>query len=108
MSSSLYVRLTPYTKASIERLGATHGALRHVGGNNIVGDFVECGVWAGGHTILSRMVSPSRLNWLYDTFEGMTEPTHRDTKRSGVPAIPRYRAKKQHGDKWDAVSLEQV
>ena len=50
--------------------------------NNVKGDFVECGVWKGGHIIMSWLANTNtkRNFWLYDTFEGMTEPTMEDYK----------------------------
>lgn len=49
----------------------------------IAGDFVECGVWKGGSSILSALTAEryGRQNiklWLYDTFEGMTSPSRID------------------------------
>ena len=45
---------------------------------NLVGDFVECGVWRGGVMAialeLNRLGVSDRNIWLYDTFTGMTEP----------------------------------
>lgn len=44
--------------------------------NKIDGDFVECGVWRGGHAILAAKIFElygARKNvYLFDTFEGMT------------------------------------
>lgn len=54
--------------------------------NNIEGDFVECGVWRGGSSILIAEAaihfdeSRHRNIWLYDTFSGMTAPTDDDVR----------------------------
>lgn len=56
---------------------------RYVVRHDIPGAFVECGVWRGGsvmaiaRTLLSLGVDDREL-WLYDTFEGMSEPTDAD------------------------------
>lgn len=44
--------------------------------NKIDGDYVEFGVWRGGHSILAAYIfslfNSQRKTYLYDTFEGMT------------------------------------
>jgi hypothetical protein len=58
---------------------------------NIPGDFVECGVWRGGSSLMvaqvlqHRGVSDRHL-FLYDTFEGMSEPTAEDVDFRGQKA----------------------
>ena len=52
--------------------------------NGINGDFVECGVWRGGHSILAAFVfdfyNSGRKIHLYDTFSGMTPATANDVR----------------------------
>ena len=60
---------------------------------DIPGDFVECGVWRGGNTLaaaLSYLRHGSRLPdlYLFDTFEGMSEPT--DVDRAAGSVVMRY------------------
>ncbi len=93
-----------YSKASQERLQAMTDALRMIDEKKIEGDIVECGVWRGGHIILARMVSPDRRCWLYDTFEGMTQPGPYDMKVSGKKPPPGKALSK----KWTMASLEEV
>ena len=49
---------------------------------NIEGDFVQCGVWRGGlaaHTLHKfREHGLKKKLYLFDTFEGMTEPNEKD------------------------------
>lgn len=76
-----------YSLGSLENLAATSLACRHVVLNNIPGDFVECGVWRGGQSIVAAKTleyfdSNKRL-WLYDTFEGMTAPSQYDVDYLG-------------------------
>ena len=60
-------------------------AVRYVERHHVPGAVVECGVWRGGsmltvaHTLLRRGVTDRDL-YLFDTFEGMTEPTERDVR----------------------------
>ncbi len=47
---------------------------------NIPGDFVECGIWRGGATILMRAIlhayaDTERTVWGADSFEGLPKPT---------------------------------
>jgi O-methyltransferase len=100
-----------FTKSSPERYVAMLGSLNMVNANNIEGDIVECGVGHGGNIILARTICPTKICWLYDTFNGMTRPdTLLDIKLSGKQkrAIDRYEAKAVNGHKWDAVSLQDV
>jgi O-methyltransferase len=81
----------PYTMTSIERMYGLYRAVRHVVENDVPGDIVECGVWMGGSTMVAAMTldlmgdTRRQLN-LYDTFEGMTAPTHMDVDHAGVHA----------------------
>jgi len=93
-----------YAKAPRSRLLAYQIALEALDDRSIAGDVVECGVWQGGHAILSRLISPDRVNWLYDTFDGMPPPALID----GIKANAKFRGKEAAGLKWNAVSLAQV
>lgn len=81
--------------AGRERLFATLLACRHVASNGIEGDFVECGVWRGGNSLIaadvfSRLCKPAKV-YLYDTFAGMTPPTSIDLEAAtGKPAKLRF------------------
>lgn len=70
------------TMVSRERLIATAIAASYVSKNKIEGDFVECGVWRGGNSILAASVfkrlNQQRVVHLFDTFSGMTKPTSKD------------------------------
>ena len=78
-----YGRCAPFTMTSVERMYALWQAVRHVRRAAIMGDYVECGVWRGGSSMLAALTlaeegdTSTRL-WLYDTFEGMSKPTERD------------------------------
>ena len=62
---------------------AAFSAGRYVVAAEIPGAVVECGVWRGGCSMLMILGlidagDVSRDVWLYDTFEGMTDPQERD------------------------------
>ena len=69
----------PYTMTSTERINELFNSLEHIRTNKINGDFVECGVWKGGNILgimeyLYYHNMTDRNVWLYDTFQGMTQP----------------------------------
>ena len=79
-----YVLESYFTMTSVARLVNTLKACKYAVENNIPGDFVECGVWRGGHGILAKKIfermGSNKKVWMYDTFEGMAEPTEYDVK----------------------------
>jgi len=82
----------PYTMTSLERIRALFDSLEYIRLQNIDGDFVECGVWRGGNILgimeyLNHHKMFNRHVWLYDTFEGMTEPEDTDIDCDGRKAI---------------------
>lgn len=95
-------------------LVATAKAVHYVIDNNIGGDFVECGVWRGGNAILAKSIIERRASqkkvWLYDTFEGMTEPGEKDVHRStGEDALNKYiKTKTSNGSEWCYSDIEEV
>ena len=79
----LYQRCSTYTMTTVERMYAVHQAAGHVARAGIPGDYVECGVWRGGSSMMAALTfkqagDRDRTMWLYDTFEGMPEPTSED------------------------------
>jgi O-methyltransferase len=52
---------------------------RRVDRRRIVGALVDCGTYKGGSTALLSAASPERVIWAFDSFEGLPEPTDRDT-----------------------------
>ena len=72
--------VSPFSACSKERLSLNIKAIETVNEQNILGDIVEIGVYKGG-SIMSMILSntnENRVFWLYDTFEGMTEPSSFD------------------------------
>ena len=78
----IIARCRPFTLTSTERLIALTDAVEYIVANNIPGDFVECGVWKGGSSMAAALAY-LRLGravdlHLYDTYDGMSEPTGAD------------------------------
>jgi hypothetical protein len=87
----IYRKCKPFTMTSIERMYALYSAVNFIVRNNIPGDFVECGVWRGGSSMmiaeaLAQVNSTDRKIFLYDTFEGMPDPTDADVDFIGNKA----------------------
>ena len=84
-------KVRPYTMTAPESLSELCSAVRYLVKNNIAGDFAECGVWKGG-SVMAILYTLRDLNvadrniYLYDTFEGMTEPTNVDVDLNGASA----------------------
>ena len=76
-------KVRPYTMTSRERIFGLIEAVNYLAKNQIAGDIVECGVWRGGSMLaiaeaLMEVSDTSHELYLYDTFEGMSEPTEHD------------------------------
>ncbi len=84
--------VAPHTMTGPSRVVALVDAIRYVAAAGIPGALVECGVWRGGsslamvRTLLDLGIDDRRV-LLYDTFEGMTEPTARDTSSYSPNAL---------------------
>lgn len=90
-----------------ERLWALLHSVRYLEANEISGDFVECGVWKGGSSFLMakalQMLGSDRNLWLFDTFDGMVEPTEKDIALDGSSAkvlMERDKDRKKTSDIW--------
>lgn len=85
---TVYERCAPFTMTPVERMYALWQAVRYVSGR-VDGDYVECGVWRGGSSMLAghtfHQLGERRNLWLYDTFEGMPDPGDRDRRVGGDP-----------------------
>ena len=90
------------------KLYTTYKITEYLVKNKILGDFIECGVYKGRQIALmaltlKRYDDLTRDIYLYDTFAGMTIPTHKDFKkhRSQVDTYEKNLAKwkkKQRND----------
>ena len=83
----IYDKCKDFTMTPKERMYALYKAVLYTLDADIPGDFVECGVWKGGSTMLIAYILleanvTSRKIYLYDTFEGMSKPTGGDFRVS--------------------------
>ncbi|MBN2051477.1 MAG: class I SAM-dependent methyltransferase [Spirochaetales bacterium] len=113
----LWEQVRSYTMTSIERSYNLYTAVKYVVENSVPGDLVECGVWKGGSCMLMARTllalgATDRNIYLYDTFNGMTEPSDEDVIAwNGKPVKEKWEAdrqgKSQNFTSW-AVSLTTV
>ncbi|GAA4337954.1 TylF/MycF/NovP-related O-methyltransferase [Flaviaesturariibacter amylovorans] len=87
----IYRLCKPYTMTSVERMYSLFRSVSYVLEARIPGDFVEAGVWRGGSSMviasmLRKRGITDRKIFLYDTFEGMSEPTEADVDFAGARA----------------------
>lgn len=82
---NIYLKCRSYTLTDNKKLTSLYGAVNYMNDNNIPGDFVECGVWRGGSSMLMALTqlhhassNGTRNIYLYDTFSGMTKPGEKD------------------------------
>ena len=89
----LFLKVLPYTMVEYERLANAYEVARLAERNKIRGAFVECGVWKGGAAALMAHVAKEaksrRKIWLFDSFEGLPEPTKEDGLQARVYALDR-------------------
>lgn len=78
----LFMKVLPYTMVEYERLANAHTIAQSLEESRVAGAFVECGVWKGGAIGVMAAVADkaksNRKTWLFDSFEGLPEPTKKD------------------------------
>lgn len=110
----IFYKCKDYTMTQVYRMYSLYLATRYISKNNIKGDFVECGVWKGGSAMLSALTllnlnDTARNFYLYDTYEGMSEPTEKDKswKYDSVKDLW-HKSKKNGVSDWCYAGLDEV
>ena len=106
----------PLSMTSPERLVSLSRAVEYVVKQGIGGDIVDCGVWRGGSMLLAarklvRLGDTSRELYLFDTFEGMSEPGKEDVSATDQKTAQELLAasdKTAGANVWCYASLEDV
>jgi hypothetical protein len=109
----LCARVAPYTMTTPARIFALARGVEYVAGRRLPGAIVECGVWRGGSMMaaaltLLRLGITDRELYLFDTFEGMTEPGEEDVKHTGERAADVMAQSSRDSNYWAIAPLEQV
>jgi hypothetical protein len=105
--------VAPYTMSPPERVWALRNAVKYLVGTGVPGAFAECGVWRGGSMMtvartLLELGEADRDLYLFDTFEGMTEPTDRDVMYTGGTAAAVLSQSEKTARVWAIAPLERV
>ncbi len=109
----LYLQCKPYTMTKVERMYALYKAVEYVAVNKIEGDFVECGVWRGGSSMmialtLQKYGITDKAIYMYDTYEGMSQPTENDVDFKGNKAARLLKINTIDKDIWCYATLDEV
>lgn len=94
---ALHELCDPFTMTPIEVQYGLYKAILYIHENKIYGDIVETGVWRGGSMLLAaRLLSDlgdtERLIWLFDSYQGMSEPGPEDVNYAGIPGERLYKS----------------
>lgn len=84
----LIFKVKPYSGLSYARLSKIYDLVQKIEERHFPGNFVECGVWNGGSAAIAAALSrqnPQRHLWLFDSWEGLPQPSQVDVSRDGEP-----------------------
>ena len=108
---NIYRQAEAFTMVEIERCYALYKSVQYILRKNILGDFVECGVWRGGSAMLMALTllqekTTDRTIYLYDTFSGMPQPE----KEDGQKALQIWDTseKNENGSDWCFATYDDV
>ena len=112
----IYKKCKKYTMTSKERMYSLYKSVEYIINSKIPGNFVECGVWRGGSTMLIaytllELNATNRKIYLYDTFQGMTKPAEDDylVSNKNVHASDNWKKEQRKNyNKWCYASLSEV
>lgn len=104
-----------FTMTSPERLYGLIEGIKYITKKAIPGDIVECGVWKGGSMMavaktLQSVNDAERNLYLFDTFDGMSEPSAKDIDNTGNTAkqLMETREKTEEDVIWATSPLDKV
>lgn len=100
----LYNQCKTETMTSVERMYGLYKACEYVTKNKVSGDFVECGVWRGGSSMMAAKTFKAlgdlnRNFYLYDTYEGMSLPTEHDISIKNEKVLEQWQKHQQEDTK---------
>ena len=110
---AIALRVSPYTLTGPERRASLLQAVDHIVHHRIEGSIVECGVWRGGSMMAVALALQARADaqrelYLYDTFEGMSEPTEADRAFGGETAQAQLARTARGEGVWCEAGIEDV
>lgn len=103
---------------SRQRFLSLYQSVKHIYENNVSGDLVECGVFRGGSSMMMAFCmknfqkkNQKKKLWMYDTYEGMTNPNKYDVNILSEKAnleLDKTKKIKNKKDMWAYSPLESV
>jgi O-methyltransferase len=111
--AEVWRRVAPYTMTTPGKVHALTRSVEYVVSRPVKGALVECGVWRGGSMMaialtLLRLGETDRELYLFDTFEGMTEPGAEDVKQGGRHAADILQHETRDSPIWAVASIDEV
>lgn len=111
----IYERCRQFSMTSPERMYALYKAVQYIQQGSVEGDIVECGVWRGGSMMvvaeaLKLFGGPDRFLHLFDTYEGLPQPTPEDVDVWGNDAASWWKQKRtsDRSSDWARSHLDEV
>lgn len=103
----------PYTMTTNLEMYNLWAATNWIVDHRISGDFVECGAWRGGSAMviaaaLLAIGDRERRIFIYDTYEGMPDPSENDVAFDGDSPDVRKKIETGESGNWLEVSREEV
>ncbi|MFL5745096.1 MAG: TylF/MycF/NovP-related O-methyltransferase [Niastella sp.] len=110
---AIYEQVRDFTMSSIERMYSLYQSIHFIIDHNLPGDFVECGVWKGGSSMiialtLKELGVDNRSIYMYDTYEGMSEPTDDDKDLHGSTAESQLNTAEKTENIWCYSTIDEV
>ena len=103
---------------SKDRFLTLYQSISYVLNNDIKGDFVECGIFKGGSAMMMAFLLTDKLYshknkkiWMYDTFEGMANPSLYDENidnQNAILELNNIQKKENANDIWAYSTLSYV
>ncbi|BDA83948.1 hypothetical protein Sa4125_14900 [Aureimonas sp. SA4125] len=110
----IYTRCRSYSMTSPDRMYSLFKAVEYIEKAGIPGDIVECGVWRGGSMMVAaealQLFGGERTIHLFDTYEGLPEPSAEDVDIWGHDAKKWWETKKvsEEASDWARAHLDEV
>ncbi|HEY5802375.1 MAG TPA: TylF/MycF/NovP-related O-methyltransferase [Lysobacter sp.] len=107
-------KVQSFTMTSPECIHATINAVEYIVQHDVPGAIVECGVWKGGSMMAAALtlkhLGAERPIYLFDTFEGMTQPATVDVDIHGEAALATYSRIREQPEKaqWCEARIDEV
>lgn len=103
------INYSEYTMVNNKHITQIQSFVRYINENNIEGCIVECGVWKGGIMMAcmneQKKYNQNREFYLYDTYDGFTEPKN---EKDLLSDKIKYKELTDKGLKWHKIDLECV